>query len=92
VVGSVQPYHAGLELPPSQAEPTVRRLCESVRRVSAVAARELVGERALLPPASRRGRRPRGPVEQVRGTFQQDVLYAAEDVVRMVRIREMLTR
>ena len=51
---SFQPYHAGLELPPSEAEAIVQRLSEIVRRVSSAAVQELVDE------LRRSDREPRG--------------------------------
>jgi hypothetical protein len=41
---SFQPYHAGLELAPKQAEAIVRRLSEVVRKVSMTAVGQLIDE------------------------------------------------
>jgi len=44
VPDSFQPYHAGLELAPRQAEATVRRLSEIVRKASLAAVGQLIDE------------------------------------------------
>jgi hypothetical protein len=54
VPDSFQPYHAGLELAPRQAEATVRRLSEIVRKVSMTVVGKLIDElsRAGMDPRS----------------------------------------
>jgi len=44
VPGSFQPYHAGLELAPQQAETTVRQLSEIVRKASLAAVGQLIDD------------------------------------------------
>ena len=44
VLESFQPYHAGLGLAPREAEPTVRRLSEIVRKASLAAVEQFIDE------------------------------------------------